>query len=285
MSFGDEHGYGGDPGRTEGSFGGSGQTRTRLPDRTGDGHGTPRRPARSSRSLITVVGVVVLLIAAIAFANRGGGGGASDDPKDPASRPGSDSTAATGVKPVTGKNGPVPSGFARDEQGAASAATNYAVALGSVEMYERQGRHSIVNAVYTPEVAAARQDDLDKVYSSEKFLTSIGLQADGTAPTGTTFVSRTNPVGSKVEKFSTDSASVAVWYSALFGLAGEGSTNPVTESWYTNTFELKWVDGNWKVTGFTQQDGPTPVGRDQAASSAEEMADAVEQFGGFTYAR
>lgn len=111
MSFGDEHGqhgHGNDPGRTaDDGFGGMGQTRTRLPDGgAGDGYGGPRRPQRSSRSLIAMVGVVVLLIAAIAFANRGGGddtdasgtGGA-----DNAS--GTDPTAASGVKPVTGKNG------------------------------------------------------------------------------------------------------------------------------------------------------------------------------------
>ena len=48
-------------------MGGSGQTRTRLPDSgSGDAYGDGRRPPRASRSLVTVVGVVVLLIAAIA---------------------------------------------------------------------------------------------------------------------------------------------------------------------------------------------------------------------------
>ncbi|NUK38726.1 hypothetical protein HRW12_34390, partial [Streptomyces lunaelactis] len=75
MSLGDEHGYGGEPGgRTDEGFGGSGQTRTRLPGGGDtDVYGGARRPVRNSRSLITVVGVVVLLIAAIAFANQGGG--------------------------------------------------------------------------------------------------------------------------------------------------------------------------------------------------------------------
>ncbi|MFI5758938.1 hypothetical protein [Streptomyces sp. NPDC051569] len=288
MSYGDDHGYGSDPGRTDDSYGGSGQTRTRLPDgRSGDGYGGPRRPARSSRSLITVVGVVVLLVAAIAFANRGGGddhatgGGA----KGATSGPGAAPTTATGVKPVTGGTGTIPSGFAQDEQGAASAAANYAVALGSDGMYEKEQRRAIVSAVFAPDVAPAHEDALDKVYSSASFLSGIGLTVDGKAPVGTTFVSRTNPVGTKVEKFSATSASVAVWSSALFGLSGEGSTNPVSESWYTNTFALKWVDGDWKVTDFTQKEGPVPVGRDQAASSAQEMADAVQEFGGFTYAR
>ncbi|MYV57125.1 hypothetical protein GT042_32355, partial [Streptomyces sp. SID3212] len=86
MSFGDEHGYGDParPARTDDGFGGTGQTRTRLPDaRGGDGYGGGRRPARGSRSLIMVVGVVVLLLAAIAFANRGGG----EDPTPRAGAP------------------------------------------------------------------------------------------------------------------------------------------------------------------------------------------------------
>ncbi|HZF91234.1 MAG TPA: hypothetical protein VE614_23140, partial [Streptomyces sp.] len=111
MSLGDEH----DPG-TSGGYGGTGHTRTRLPDP--DPYGGARRPGRSpSRSLVTVVGVVVLLIAAIAFANRGDEDAptAAQDPEQP--RPAA--TAPTGVHPVT-------TGYAHDEQGAQSAAANYA---------------------------------------------------------------------------------------------------------------------------------------------------------------
>lgn len=124
MSLGDDNGYGNDSGRTDDGYstiGGTRQTRTRLPDgEGGDGYGTPRRPARKSRSLVMMVGVVVLLIAAIAFANMGGGGGNGDDGGGSGgggSKPDASSTAATGTKPVTGKNGAVPSGFAHDEQG------------------------------------------------------------------------------------------------------------------------------------------------------------------------
>ncbi|MGP3638646.1 hypothetical protein ACTU45_36115, partial [Streptomyces sp. 24-1644] len=133
MSQGDDHGYGGDSGgRSDDPYstlGGTRQTRTRLPDGDGGDHG--RRPARTSRSLVMVVGVVVLLIAAIAFANRGGGsndeasGGNAKKPDATGTGP----TAATGTKPVQGKSGAIPSGFAHDEQGAQSAAANYAVAL------------------------------------------------------------------------------------------------------------------------------------------------------------
>ncbi|MFE2735278.1 hypothetical protein [Streptomyces sp. NPDC059349] len=258
-------------------YGGTGQTRTRLPDGgQGDVYGSAaRRPARSSsRSLITVVGVVVLLIAAIAFANRGDS--SSDD--GAAKKPDTSPTAPTGTKPVTSR-------FAHDKQGAQSAAANYAVALGSAEMFDKNRRHAIVDSVYAPDVAADRQASLDKVYAQEAFLSSIGLNSDGSAPSGSKFVSRIIPVGTKTMKFGSDSATVDIWYSSLFGLAGTDTKNPVSESWFTNTYELRWVGGDWKVTDFQQKDGPVPVGRDQRASTADDMAKAVEQYGGFTYAR
>ncbi|MGW7512609.1 hypothetical protein ACWGJ0_33460 [Streptomyces massasporeus] len=274
MSLGDDH-------ESSGGYGGTGQTRTRLPD-SGDAFGDPRRRS-SSRSLVTVVGVVVLLIAAIAFANRGDGdtesSGSGNDKAE------SSATAPTGEQPVKSKTGDIATGYAHTEQGAQSAATNFGIALGSADMYNLEKRHAIVNTVYAPDVAAAQLPEFDQVYSKESFLEKLGLSKDGAAPSGQTFVSRVVPVGTKVTSYNGSAASVALWYTSLFGLSGEGSKNPVTESWYTTTYQLKWVDGDWKITGFTQKDGPVPVGRDQRASTAEDMSKAVEEYGGFTYAR
>ncbi|MFG2892210.1 hypothetical protein [Streptomyces sp. NPDC048248] len=283
MSLGDDGGYGGDHRGSE-----TGQTRTRLPDGDNDAYGTGRRPRAgglSSRNLVTIVGVVVLLIAAIAFANRGGSGNSETTSDDTAQDAAAQPTAPTGTKPVNGKNGGIASGFAKTEQGAQSAAANYAVALTSDGMYQTDTRQKIVNAVYAPSVAATRKSALNKVYTDRDFLGRIGLNPDGSAPKGMTFVSRANPVGTKTESFKDGTAKISVWYSALFGLAGTESKNPVAESWYTNTFDLKWIHGDWKVADFTQKNGPAPVGRDQAAASAEDMTKAVQGFGGFTYAR
>ncbi|MET9506123.1 hypothetical protein ABZY42_31175 [Streptomyces sp. NPDC006622] len=275
MSPGDEHDYGEPAG-----------TRMRLPE--ADPYGGARRPARSSsRSLVMVVGVVVLLIAAIAFANRGG----DDSPSSAATgagngdKPRTASTAASGTKPVESRTGGIPSGFPRTQQGAESAAANYAVVLGSAEMFDTARRHQIVDTVYAPDVAAARQSALDTAYSSETFLSNIGLDKDGTAPTGQAFVSRIVPVGTKATAYGVDTAIVEVWYTSLFGLSGEASTNPVSESWYTTTYQLEWINDDWKVADFQQKDGPVPVGRDQKASTADDMTKAVEEYGGFTYAR
>ncbi|MEV6395703.1 hypothetical protein AB0M39_13130 [Streptomyces sp. NPDC051907] len=286
MSLGDESGYGAESaGRTDERFGGSGQTRTRLPGGGGQGddvYGGARRPLRSSRSLITVVGIVVLLIAAIAFANQGGGD--EDAPGETTKGAASQPTAATGVKPVTGKDGQIPSGYAKDEQGAQSAAANYAVALGSDGMFKSGTRRDIVQTIHDPAVVTGLLSSLDKAYSPG-FLANIGLTADGAAPAGLTFVSRTVPVGTKVTGLNGDKATVEVWCTGLVGLAGKDSTKPVTETWFTITQNLTWVGNDWKIVSSTQKEGPTPVNGDNRASSADEIAGAVAGYGGFTYAR
>ncbi|MET9777324.1 hypothetical protein ABZ023_24150 [Streptomyces sp. NPDC006367] len=273
MSLGDDH-------QSSGGYGGTGHTRTRLPDADGG----PRRGSRSSsRSLVTVVGVVVLLIAAIAFANRGGddsaasGEAAGDKPKTSA-------TAPSGTQPVTTKAAGIPSGFPHDEQGAQSAAANYAVALGSADMFDKARRDSILQAIIVPARVADFKATLDKAYSPS-FNKNIGLNDDGTPPKGYTFVSRTSPIGTKVIAGSSDNTTVEVWCSGLLGLAGQDSTAPVTSSWFTITMELEWIGDDWKIVTHSQKDGPAPIPGDDKASSADEMAKAVQEYGGFTYAR
>ncbi|MGW0551494.1 hypothetical protein [Streptomyces altiplanensis] len=282
MSPGDEHEYGGDTGRTS-RFGGSGQTRTRLPEGGGnDVYGGARRPVRTSRSLVTVVGVVVLLIAAITFANRGGGdSGSGGEAKGSG---GAEPTAATGVRPVEGKNGLIPSGFAQDEQGAQSAAANYAVALVSAEILKPDRRQEIVGQIFVPAKVPELEARFDEAYNQD-FLDKVGLDKNGNAAQGMTYVSRTAPVGTKVTNYTDSAATVEVWCTGVFGTAGVGSTNPVTNDWFTMTLEVQWAGGDWKVESFSQKEGPAPVNADRAASDADEISKAVEEYGGFTYAR
>ncbi|MEU3794808.1 hypothetical protein AB0F07_34290 [Streptomyces fructofermentans] len=279
MSPGDEHGARGD----DGGYGGTGQTRTRLPDSAGDPYGGARRGGRSSsRSLVTVVGVVVLLIAAIAFANRGGDdSGSGDTGGDKAD---TSPTAPSGERPVTTKAGGIPSGFAHNEQGAQSAAANYTVVLGSDGMFNTAKRHEIVRTIADPSALDQLQSGFDADYSAE-FLGKLGLNEDGGAPAGSTFVNRTLPVGTKTTTASADAVTVEVWCNSLFGLTGETSTNPVTNGWFTVTVKLNWIGDDWKVLETSQKTGPTPVNGDSPVSESDKIGKAVEEFGGFTYAR
>ncbi|MFF9096142.1 hypothetical protein ACF1AY_37950 [Streptomyces sp. NPDC014776] len=278
MSLGDEHDA------TTGGYGGSGQTRTRLPEPSGDPYGGAHRPGRrtSSRSLVTVVGVVVLLIAAIAFANRGNDGTPSDTTT--ANKPKAAATAPTGTKPVQSKTWGIPTGFAHDQQGVQSAAANFAVTLGSTDMFHTDTRHFLLEALYTPEAAAKLQGPMDAAYSAD-FLDKLGLDQDGNAPAGSTFVSRVVPVGTTVQQYNGNTARVDVWYMGLIGMAGEKSTDPVKSTWKTWTFDLQWTGKDWKIVTDTQRDGPAPVPGDDKAASSDEISKAIQEYGGFTYAR
>ncbi|MEU6595128.1 hypothetical protein ABZ923_39025 [Streptomyces sp. NPDC046881] len=261
----------------------TGHTRTRLPDPDPYG-GAPRRPHRtSSRSLVTVVGVVVLLIAAIAFANRGDDS-AGESAAGKTGEPTGSATSASGSRPVETKSAGVPTGFAHSQQGAQSAASNYAVALGSTDMFTKDSRHTLLNLLYTAEAAARLQGPMDQAYSAG-FLAKMGLDPAGNPPKGSTFVSRVIPVGTTVQEYAGDSAKVAVWYMGLIGMAGSTSTDPVTSSWKTWTFDLRWTNGDWKIDSEAQQDGPAPVPGDDKAATSDEISKAIEEYGGFTYAR
>jgi hypothetical protein len=185
---------------------------------------------------------------------------------------------------VRAKTGGIPTGYAHDQQGAQSAAANYAVTLGSTGMFHKDTRHAIVDTIYTSTAAAKLQGAMDGAYSPS-FLGKLGLDENGNPPQGNTFVSRTIPVGTKVEQYSDNSARVAVWYLGLIGMSGEQSTDPVSTTWKTWTFDLQWVNGDWKITADTQKDGPAPVPGDDKAATSDEISKAVEEYGGFTYAR
>ncbi|MEU1850196.1 hypothetical protein ABZ499_13215 [Streptomyces sp. NPDC019990] len=274
MSLGDEH-------EPSGGYGGTGQTRTRLPDTGTDSYGTARRPRSSSRGLVTVVGVVVLLIAAIAFANRGG----DDSPGSNTDKPEAAATAPSGQRPVKSKSAAgIPSGFAHDQEGAESAAANYAVALVSADILKPARRPEIVRQVFDAGRVPALEKNLDQVYD-KAFLDKVGLDQNGDAPKGSTYVSRTMPVGTKATEYSSRAATVEVWCTGVYGMTGQTSQNPVTSDWFTMTLRLRWSGGDWKVDSFAQKEGPAPVNGDNRVSPSDDISKAVEEFGGFTYAR
>ena len=257
-------------------------TRTRYPAGEQPPEPAPRRPLRT---LLAVVAVVAVLVGAVAVLNRTNG-----TPTPTAANPasgGSDdgagtSTSATGTRPVTTTQDGIAVGFPHTSEGAQSAAVNYAVALGSAQMYSAASRKTIVTTVADPSVVDTLLARFDPSYAALN--TTLGLK-DGKGQNGLTFVSRTVPVGSKTDEYNADHATVEIWTTGLIGLAGQGSTDPVTSSWSTLTLQLHWAGHDWKVSAYDQQDGPVPVAGSQTASSANAISSAVTQFGGFSYAR
>ncbi|MFJ7250370.1 hypothetical protein ACIQWA_37825 [Kitasatospora sp. NPDC098652] len=262
-------------------------TRTRLPVDEQPSAPPTSRQSRPLRTLLTVLVVVTLLVVAISIANRGkpgsGSGGSSADRAAPSAGSGA-GPAPSGDQPVgTTVNG-IASGYPHSDQGAQSAAANYAVAIGSADMFRADSRHTIVATIADPGSAAALQSRLDQGFGGDT-VARYGLDAQGRAPKGLTFVSRTVPVGTKSTAYADQDAKVEVWCTGLTGLAGERSVQPVTANWFTLALSLHWTGSDWKLTDFTSRQGPAPMPGDQQAATAEEISGAVQQFGGFRYAR
>ena len=263
-------------------------TRTRYPAGEAPPEAAPGR--HPLRTLGAVIGAVVLLLVLVAIVNRtsgsstqAGGAAGSSGSGDSASgaKANPSATAPTGTQPVSTSQDGIATGFPHTSEGAQSAAVNYSVALGSSQMYATASRHAILQTITDPTALASMQSRLDSSFTAQG--NKLGLRL-GEAPKGLSFVSRAIPVGTKVDTYASQ-AVVEVWSDSLFGLAGQGSTYPVTESWYTLTVTLNWANGDWKLSDFEQSEGPTPISGNQTTSSANVMANAVTQFGGFRYAR
>ncbi|MEW1913381.1 hypothetical protein AB0442_34010 [Kitasatospora sp. NPDC085895] len=265
-------------------------TRTRLPVGEQPSHQVTARQPRPVRTLLTVLLVVTLLVIAVSVANRGrpdpgsAGSGTAAPGSGDGAQAGAAATAPSGTKPVDTTANGIANGFPHTDQGAQSAAANYATALGSAEMFRTASRHTVVDTVSDPTVAAAIQQRLDAAFTAENN-GRFGLDAEGRAPKGLTFVSRTVPVGTRTTNYADTATKVEVWCTGLHGLAGDGSTRPVSQDWYTLTVTMRWTGSDWKVTDFDRASGPAPVPGDQQAATAQQITDAVQRFGGFRYAR
>ncbi|MEU0031998.1 hypothetical protein [Streptomyces sp. NPDC006335] len=215
----------------------SGQQRqvvwTRL---SSNGQGPDRR---GHRRLVMAVAVVVLLIAAIALANRGWS-----------------SQSATAADPLAPE-------IPRSREGAQTAAARMAGLLGSERMFSEQYRHALLQVIAEPEKRSKTIQDYDAQYTA--LTKRIGLDSEGSPPAGTTFVSRTSPVGTTVQTYSGTQADVDVWCSTLFGLTGAAAGDkaiPLKTAWVTMTLNLSWTEDGWKLVGFDQKTGPTPKDAD-----------------------
>jgi hypothetical protein len=271
-------------------------TRVKLPpDPYGD---DDPRPGRARRPLI-LIGALVALFLVVALVNRSTHH--SSGPQTAGQSPSGASTSTNSVgNPAASSTGPVttpfqgngipansadkvPIGYPHTSEGAESAAANYVTAYEASPMVERTARHRLIAAIADPAIATSLQSQLDATY--DQVNTAYGLSADGTPPSGQTFVSRTAPIGVTLVSNGNDSATVSVWAVTIAGLAGSGSTHPVTENWTTITVTLHWTQGDWKWVSFNSSDGPVPTSGQQVTSSGQALQNAVNQFGGLRYAR
>lgn len=264
------------------------QTVIRLPKDPYDGEFKAPR-ARRGRGVLALAGIVVVVAAVIAInsskhnnaatsqgATTGVGGGVP-----PATATVGQSSAASPVFPGQSANG-VLTGYQDTQSGAEAAATNYVSAYVSEAMVHTDQRHAMIQTIADPAITAHLQSELDTAFASAA--RGYGLDANGNPPAGQTLVYRGVPAGVRVNSYTSTKAVVDVWTCTIDGIAGQGSTYPVSSTWSTLTITLTWVGNDWRWNDFSQAEGPTPVGGTQQASTPLDLQKAAQQFARLRYA-
>ncbi len=252
-------------------------------------------PRRSRmRGALIAGGVIVVLFAIIALVNQNGHGAA---PKSAANtNPGTNPTPSTVPSPTStniteaygsglasSSAADVPVGYPHTSNGAEAAAANYVSGFNSAEMVYSWYRVELLNAIADPADAANLRSQLNASYA--KIDSAYGLSSAGKAPAGDTFVNRTTPVGVSLVSDNGGTAVVSVWVVMLQGLSGNTSQEPVSEAWATFNLTLAWSHGDWKWVGYTEADGPAPLGGLQTPAAGSTLQAAASKYGGLTYGR
>lgn len=219
---------------------------------------TPRAQARRPFRTLAAAGAAAIVF----LGGMAAGGTLGDRTSDEAQATPPEATSASqavGPGPTADVDG-APAGFARTRDGAQAAAIGYTATLSQRLLYlEPAAAEASVRAA----AATASEDALvaDTIDALESVRTPL---AEGTGATWWIV----EPLAVKVEAFSTDRARVSVWLVRV--LSRQGVVVPQT-SWVTETVELVWEDGDWRLWSDTSTPGPTPVldGSDLPASSAE----------------
>lgn len=216
---------------------------------------TRTEAARPAFRRLAVAGAAALVfLAGMAARGAVGDSGESQPQADP-----SPTDQAAAVGPTREPDG-TPAGFARSRDGAREAAVAYTATLSQWLLYlEPDAAEAAVRAV----AAEASADTL-----TNDVLAGLRTVREPLATgTGATWWV-VEPLAAKVEAYTADRARVSVWVVRV--LSRQGVVVPQS-SWVTETVELVWEGGDWRLWSNESTPGPTPVldGSDAPASAAE----------------
>jgi hypothetical protein len=150
-----------------------------------------------------------------------------------------------------------------------TAASRYVSALDGPALLDATRVRRLVRAI----ASAQARDQLLAAYGQVASQARERLGVD-TVPAPVVFV-RAVPVGYRVDAFTRDAATVAIW---RVGIVGSGATVQPQQSWRTEIVSLVWEDGRWKVRSFASEPGPTPPIVASAPSTAAELFTSIPRF-------
>jgi hypothetical protein len=201
----------------------------------------PRRPERRGHGLVSAAALAALALLALGAVI----GSRIAGPQAPAVATPAAVDDAADARPLR----PGAAASARTSAGAVRAAARAITAFNGDVLLEPMRLRVVVSLM----ASRASRPQLLAAFGEASTQTRAKLGAD-TVPTPV-IVLRSIPVGYRVERFSSDAATVSVWY---LGIVGSGATLQPQQSWRTQVVSLVWEAGAWKVSSFASSPGPTP---------------------------
>lgn len=135
-------------------------------------------------------------------------------------------------------------GYARSEAGALAAADEFVGVSGGSSVTDRDAYRAALETMAAPEWSArARETGANA--------THFALERYGA---GATVV--TTPVAHRISSFSPEAASVELW--AVMTAAGP-KLKDAEQNWITARLQLRWVEGDWRLSSEDTTSGPTPA--------------------------
>jgi len=201
----------------------------------------PPRRKRPGRGLVPAAALATLTLLALGIVI----GSRFAAPQEPTGATTAASLGAAGAEPLRAE---VASRLPT-RAGAVRAAARSITAFGADVLLDPARLRALVERI----ASAASQSRLIAAFDQASAQTRAKLRVD-TVPRPV-IVLRAVPVGYRVERFSADAATVAVWY---VGIVGSGASVQPQQSWRTQIVSLVWEDGGWQVSSFASSTGPTP---------------------------
>lgn len=241
----------------------------------------PAAPANSKRrigvigivgagSLVVVLllGMVLLLIGHKNTSATAGGQNATGATGSGTSSSGSSSgsQSSTGAAAPSTEDG-VPVGYAHTQSGAVSAAVNFEMARSTAAYFtDSAAREAVLSVIMAPQSLASEITTDGQATAS--VLSNLGLSQGQTS----SLLVRSAPMGTKVDSYADNLATVEVWMAGVVGVTDNSSSLTPTASWDTYTYTLTWVNGDWKAVSISAANGPTPLSNNQTPTPVQQWA-------------
>jgi hypothetical protein len=215
-------------------------------------------PVDRKRTLLQQAVIIILLVSLGVLVGRWS---APNSVAPPEAQTEDDSAVTEDAGPREEING-VPVGYARTEEGAILAATNFAQVMTAASDESADYKRAM-RTLATPEWAGR---------SAELAENTIAFVEERYGQGGfATFA----PLRYRVTSYSVDNASVDLWGVLV---ATGPKIQRIDESWLVATVELDWVDGDWRVGGQGSQAGPTPQLLQTQDGTPETELDGFEEY-------